>query len=77
MSENEITCCVAKEDKRERKSDFERALSLHFRMLRLIEVVIKHCERRNHLFARMLTIKSKNNIRFRRCKKKQSVVKHS
>jgi len=68
MSEGGTTCCTAGEGRRGGRSGFERALGLHFRMLRLIEAMIRHCGRCSHLSARMLTTKPKNSIRFRGCK---------
>ncbi len=77
MNEDEIACCATKEGRRGGRSDFQSALGLHFRMLRLIEVMIKHCERCNYLFVGMLTTRPKNSIRFRGCNLKQGVAKHS
>ena len=65
MGEGGTACCAAGEGRRGGRSGFERALGLHFRMLRLVRAVIKHCRRYSRLSAGMPISRSKNSIRFR------------
>ena len=52
-------CCTTREDEKwGGRSDFERTVSLHLRIFRLIEVVIRYCERCSSLFAEKLSNKS-------------------
>jgi len=51
MGEGGTACCAAGEGRRGGRSGFERALGLHFRMLRLIGAVIRYCGRCSHLSA--------------------------
>jgi len=59
-NKNKTTYCATKENKKKRRNNFKRELDLHFRMLYLVKVVIKHCKCCNYLFAKMLITRSKN-----------------